>query len=81
MTMLEDIDWDKQARHFLEKHNWEFDEHGMAYHELYPIAEDFSMGKYEKFCEDFYDKAWTAYRAYIKGNIILNVREDEGESE
>ena len=79
MSMLENINWNRQAKHFLEQHGWEFDEHGMATHKLFPFAEDFSMGRFEKFCKDFYNSAWVAYMAYIRGTVILNERE-EGES-
>ena len=79
MTMLkkEDIDWDKQARHFLEEHGWEIDEHDLGSHELYPLMQDFSRGKFMEFCEEFYGRAWEAYKAYIFGTVLMAEIEKE----
>lgn len=72
----EDVDWDRQAREFLEKHGWEIID-GMGYHELYPLAEDFSMGRFEKFCEEFYAKAWGTYKAVVNAILIDDEEGDE----
>jgi len=73
---IEDVDWERQAKHFLEKHGWEFDEHGLGTHELFPLAEDFSMGRYVRFCKSMYEGVWNSYRAYIHGTVILNEIEE-----
>jgi len=77
MTMCEDVDWERQAREFLEKHGWEIDEHGMGTHPLFPLAEDFSMGRFKRFCQDFYEGGWSAYKSYIIGTIMLNESKEE----
>ena len=67
-----EINWNKQAKQFLESHNWRFED-SYGYHPCYPLAEDFSVeGSIEKFCEEFYSEAWRNHKAYIKGTAILS---------
>ena len=73
----EDIDWDRQAKHFLEQHNWEFDEHGMGFHPLFPFGQDCSMERFAEFCLEFYKDAWTSYRSLIDSIVLLDDVEEE----
>jgi len=61
-----DIDWEEQARVFLEKHGWNFDG---AYtgHPLFPLRE-FLPGKPPeiKFCETMYPTAWKIYKDLLE---------------
>jgi len=72
----EDIDWDKHGKIFLETHGWVFDGEGYMHHEIMPLAEDISMGRFEEKCNELYPMMWKSYRAYIHGTVVLNQGEE-----
>lgn len=72
---LENIDWDKHGKLFLETHGWVFDGNGYMFHEIMPLGEDVSMGKFGEKCNELYSVMWKSYKSHIYSNVALKGEE------